>query len=85
MSQCELGTFSFRGIEAVSRHVKARVSPGPKSFSVSGISDGARATRGRVLAAFDGIGLSLPPGRAHVELEPAGLAGGNGHYDLPMR
>ncbi len=75
MSQCELGTFTFSGIEAVPLHLTARVSPGLRNLNVCGIPDSAaRATCGRVLAAINAIRLSLPPTRAHVQLKPAVIA-----------
>ncbi len=76
-------SFAFTGVDAVPINVEARISPGFPGFLVTGLPEEASA-RGRIRAAFAGIGLSWPPGRVAVDLAPVVAPGDCGRFDLPI-
>lgn len=85
MSHARSHGFAFRGIEAVAIEVHALASSGFPAFTLAGLLDGTgRATCERIRAAFAGIGLSMPPGRVHVELATDGDPTEEGRHDLPV-
>ncbi|MEM7695122.1 MAG: YifB family Mg chelatase-like AAA ATPase [Pseudomonadota bacterium] len=78
-------TIAFRGIEAVPVTVQVQVAGGLAAFHVVGLGDKAVAeSRDRVRAALSSMGLSVPPRRITVNLQPADLPKAGSHYDLPI-
>ncbi|MEM8553026.1 MAG: magnesium chelatase domain-containing protein, partial [Pseudomonadota bacterium] len=77
-------TIAFRGIDAVPVAVEVQVAAGAPAFSIVGLADKAVAeSRERVRAALTAVGMSLPPRRITVNLQPADLPKAGSHYDLP--
>lgn len=78
-------TVAFVGIEAQLVEVQASVGSGMPGFSIVGLVDKAiNEARDRVRAAFDAIGIGLPPKRVTVNLSPANLPKEGSHFDLPI-
>jgi magnesium chelatase family protein len=80
-----VNTFAFSGIEAVPVQVQVQISSGVPAFLVVGLPDKAVGeARERVRAAFSAMGLSLPPRRILINLQPADLLKEGSHFDLPL-
>ncbi len=78
-------TFAFEGVEAQPVDVQVQLTSGNPAFYVVGLGDKAVAeSRERVRAAFQSLGLSLPPKRVIVNLAPADLPKEGSHYDLAI-
>ncbi|HMK69046.1 MAG TPA: YifB family Mg chelatase-like AAA ATPase [Stellaceae bacterium] len=78
-------TVAFSGIEVLEIETQVTITSGVVAFTVVGLPDKAVAeSRERVRAAFNALGLALPPRRIVVNLAPADLAKEGSHYDLPI-
>ncbi|HVM79164.1 MAG TPA: YifB family Mg chelatase-like AAA ATPase [Stellaceae bacterium] len=78
-------TVAFSGIEVLEIDTQVTITSGIVNFMVVGLPDKAVAeSRERVRAAFNALGLALPPRRIVVNLAPADLAKEGSHYDLPI-
>ena len=78
-------TVAFSGIEVLEIDTQVTITSGFVNFTVVGLPDKAVAeSRERVRAAFNALGLALPPRRIVVNLAPADLAKEGSHYDLPI-
>ena len=78
-------TVAFSGIEVLEIDTQVTITSGFVNFMVVGLPDKAVAeSRERVRAAFNALGLALPPRRIVVNLAPADLAKEGSHYDLPI-
>jgi len=78
-------TASFSGIDVLPVEVQVKVAGGLPSFTIVGLPDKAVAeSRERIRAAFNSVGLSLPPKRITVNLAPADVMKEGSHYDLPI-
>jgi magnesium chelatase family protein len=78
-------TVAFSGIEVLEIDTQVTITSGFVAFTVVGLPDKAVAeSRERVRAAFNALGLALPPRRIVVNLAPADLAKEGSHYDLPI-
>ena len=78
-------TIAFAGIDCLDIDVQVQISSGFVGFTVVGLPDKAVAeSRERVRAAFNSLGLALPPKRITVNLAPADLLKEGSHFDLPI-
>jgi magnesium chelatase family protein len=78
-------TFAFEGVEARPVDVQVQLSGGSNNFAIVGLPDkSVRESQDRVRAAFQSLGLSLPPERVIVNLAPADLPKEGSHYDLAI-
>jgi len=78
-------TFAFEGVEARPVDVQVQLSGGSNNFAIVGLPDkSVRESQDRVRAAFQSLGLSLPPDRVIVNLAPADLPKEGSHYDLAI-
>src|SRR5258706_11560735 len=78
-------TVAFEGVEARRVDVEVQLTQGTFVFVLVGLGDKAVAeSRERVMAAFAGLGLSMPGRRIIVNLAPADLPKAGSHYDLPI-
>src|SRR5690348_14416160 len=78
-------TVAFDGVEARRVDVEVQLTGGEGAFVVVGLGDKAVGeSRERVMAAFAGLGLSMPGRRTIVNLAPADLPKAGSHYDLPI-
>jgi magnesium chelatase family protein len=78
-------TVAFSGIDCLDIDVQVQVAAGLPAFTIVGLPDKAVGeSRERVRAAFNSIGLALPPKRITVNLAPADLLKEGSHFDLPI-
>src|ERR1700761_2756260 len=78
-------TLAFQGVEAVRVEVEVQLTQGTFAFILVGLGDKAvPESRERVMAAFAGLGLSMPGRRIVANLAPADLPKMGSHYDLPI-
>jgi magnesium chelatase family protein len=78
-------TVAFSGIDVLDIDVQVQISAGLPAFTVVGLPDKAVGeSRERVRAAFNSIGLALPPKRITVNLAPADLLKEGSHFDVPI-
>ncbi|KIL97905.1 MG(2+) CHELATASE FAMILY PROTEIN / ComM-related protein [Paramagnetospirillum magnetotacticum MS-1] len=78
-------TVAFSGIDCLDIDVQVQVAAGLPAFTLVGLPDKAVGeSRERVRAAFNAIGLALPPKRITVNLAPADLLKEGSHFDLPI-
>ena len=78
-------TVAFSGIDCLDIDVQVQISGGLVAFTVVGLPDKAVGeSRERVRAAFNALGLALPPKRITVNLAPADLLKEGSHFDLPI-
>lgn len=78
-------TVAFAGIDCLDIDVQVQVANGLPAFTLVGLPDKAVGeSRERVRAAFNAIGLALPPKRITVNLAPADLLKEGSHFDLPI-
>ena len=78
-------TIAFAGIECLEIDVQVQIAAGLPAFTVVGLPDKAVGeSRERVRAAFNSLGLALPPKRITVNLAPADLLKEGSHFDLPI-
>ncbi|MFD2233733.1 YifB family Mg chelatase-like AAA ATPase [Phaeospirillum tilakii] len=78
-------TVAFAGIECLEIDVQVQIAAGLPAFTVVGLPDKAVGeSRERVRAAFNSLGLALPPKRITVNLAPADLLKEGSHFDLPI-
>ncbi|CAA7621307.1 YifB family Mg chelatase-like AAA ATPase [Magnetospirillum sp. SS-4] len=78
-------TIAFAGIDCLDIDVQVQVAAGLPAFTIVGLPDKAVGeSRERVRAAFNSIGLALPPKRITVNLAPADLLKEGSHFDLPI-
>jgi magnesium chelatase family protein len=78
-------TIAFAGIECLDIDVQVQVANGLPAFTIVGLPDKAVGeSRERVRAAFNALGLALPPKRITVNLAPADLLKEGSHFDLPI-
>jgi magnesium chelatase family protein len=78
-------TIAFAGIDCLDIDVQVQVANGLPAFTIVGLPDKAVGeSRERVRAAFNSLGLSLPPKRITVNLAPADLLKEGSHFDLPI-
>jgi magnesium chelatase family protein len=78
-------TVAFAGIEVLDIDVQVQVASGLPAFTIVGLPDKAVGeSRERVRAAFNALGLSLPPKRITINLAPADLVKEGSHFDLPI-
>ena len=78
-------TVAFSGIDVLDIDVQVQVAAGMPAFTLVGLPDKAVGeSRERVRAAFNAIGLTLPPKRITVNLAPADLLKEGSHFDLPI-
>ena len=78
-------TVAFAGIDVLDIDVQVQVAAGLPAFTIVGLPDKAVGeSRERVRAAFNAIGLALPPKRITVNLAPADLLKEGSHFDLPI-
>ncbi len=78
-------TVAFSGIECINIDVQVQISSGLVAFTLVGLPDKAVAeSRERVRAAFNALGLALPPKRITVNLAPADMLKEGSHFDLPI-
>lgn len=78
-------TIAFSGIDCLDIDVQVQVASGLPAFTIVGLPDKAVGeSRERVRAAFNALGLSLPPKRITVNLAPADLLKEGSHFDLPI-
>ncbi|MBI5163182.1 MAG: ATP-binding protein, partial [Magnetospirillum sp.] len=78
-------TVAFQGIDCLDIDVQVQVANGLPAFTVVGLPDKAVGeSRERVRAAFNALGLALPPKRITVNLAPADLLKEGSHFDLPI-
>ncbi len=78
-------TVAFSGIDCLDIDVQVQVANGMPAFTLVGLPDKAVGeSRERVRAAFNAIGLTLPPKRITVNLAPADLLKEGSHFDLPI-
>ena len=78
-------TVAFQGIDCLDIDVQVQVAAGLPAFTIVGLPDKAVGeSRERVRAAFNAIGLTLPPKRITVNLAPADLLKEGSHFDLPI-
>jgi len=78
-------TIAFAGIECLDIDVQVQISSGFVGFTIVGLPDKAVAeSRERMRAAFNSLGLALPPKRITVNLAPADLLKEGSHFDLPI-
>lgn len=78
-------TVAFAGIDCLDIDVQVQVAGGLPAFTLVGLPDKAVGeSRERVRAAFNAIGLALPPKRITVNLAPADLLKEGSHFDLPI-
>ncbi len=78
-------TVAFSGIDCLDIDVQVQVAAGLPAFTIVGLPDKAVGeSRERVRAAFNAIGLALPPKRITVNLAPADLLKEGSHFDLPI-
>ncbi|TNC94091.1 MAG: magnesium chelatase family protein [Stygiobacter sp.] len=79
-------TIAFSGIDCLDIDVQVvQIANGLPAFTIVGLPDKAVGeSRERVRAAFNSLGLSLPPKRITVNLAPADLLKEGSHFDLPI-
>lgn len=78
-------TIAFSGIDCLDIDVQVQVANGLPAFTIVGLPDKAVGeSRERVRAAFNALGLALPPKRITVNLAPADLLKEGSHFDLPI-
>ncbi|CAA7616283.1 YifB family Mg chelatase-like AAA ATPase [Magnetospirillum sp. UT-4] len=78
-------TIAFSGIDCLEIDVQVQVAGGLPAFTIVGLPDKAVGeSRERVRAAFNSLGLALPPKRITVNLAPADLLKEGSHFDLPI-
>ncbi|MGE5478426.1 MAG: YifB family Mg chelatase-like AAA ATPase [Bacteroidales bacterium] len=78
-------TIAFAGIDCLDIDVQVQISSGFVGFTIVGLPDKAVGeSRERVRAAFNSLGLALPPKRITVNLAPADLLKEGSHFDLPI-
>lgn len=78
-------TVAFSGIDCLEIDVQVQVATGLPAFIIVGLPDKAVGeSRERVRAAFNSLGLALPPKRIIVNLAPADLLKEGSHFDLPI-
>lgn len=78
-------TIAFSGIDCLDVDVQVQISSGFVGFTIVGLPDKAVGeSRERVRAAFNALGLALPPKRITVNLAPADLLKEGSHFDLPI-
>jgi magnesium chelatase family protein len=78
-------TVAFAGIDCLDIDVQVQISGGLVAFTVVGLPDKAVGeSRERVRAAFNSLGLALPPKRITVNLAPADILKEGSHFDLPI-
>ncbi|MBF0095032.1 MAG: YifB family Mg chelatase-like AAA ATPase [Alphaproteobacteria bacterium] len=78
-------TIAFSGIDCRDIDVQVQVASGLPAFTIVGLPDKAVGeSRERVRAAFNSLGLALPPKRITVNLAPADLLKEGSHFDLPI-
>src|SRR5512145_1344799 len=78
-------TIAFAGIDCLDIDVQVQISAGFVGFTIVGLPDKAVGeSRERVRAAFNSLGLALPPKRITVNLAPADLLKEGSHFDLPI-
>ncbi|MGE5546589.1 MAG: YifB family Mg chelatase-like AAA ATPase [Solirubrobacterales bacterium] len=78
-------TVAFSGIDCLDIDVQVQVANGLPAFTIVGLPDKAVGeSRERVRAAFNALGLALPPKRITVNLAPADLLKEGSHFDLPI-
>jgi magnesium chelatase family protein len=78
-------TVAFSGIDCLDIDVQVQVASGLPCFTIVGLPDKAVGeSRERVRAAFNSLGLALPPKRITVNLAPADLLKEGSHFDLPI-
>lgn len=82
----EIGTVSFRGIQAIPIVVQVQIAGGSlPSFSIVGLPDKAvNESRERIRAALYTLGIAIPPKRITINLSPANIQKEGSHYDLPL-
>ncbi|CAA7613473.1 Competence protein ComM [Candidatus Terasakiella magnetica] len=80
-----ISTVAFSGIDCLAIDVQVQIAAGLPAFTIVGLPDKAVGeSRERVRAAFNSIGLALPPKRITVNLAPADLTKEGSHFDLPI-
>jgi len=78
-------TVAFSGIECLEIDAQVQIAAGLPAFTIVGLPDKAVGeSRERVRAAFNALGLTLPPKRITVNLAPADLLKEGSHFDLPI-
>lgn len=78
-------TIAFSGIECLEIDAQVQIAAGLPAFTIVGLPDKAVGeSRERVRAAFNALGLTLPPKRITVNLAPADLLKEGSHFDLPI-
>ncbi len=78
-------TVAFSGIECLDIDVQVQIGNGLPAFTIVGLPDKAVGeSRERVRAAFNALGLALPPKRITVNLAPADIVKEGSHFDVPI-
>ncbi|MEN9782416.1 MAG: Competence protein ComM [Pseudomonadota bacterium] len=78
-------TVAFLGIEVLNVEVQVHFAKGQPGLTIVGLGDKVVGeSRDRIRAAFNTIGLVLPPSRITVNLAPADVLKEGSHFDLPI-
>ena len=78
-------SLALKGIEALSIQIQVQIAPGLSSVTIVGLADkSVHESQSRIKSALTSMGLSLPPRRITVNLQPANLPKEGSHYDLPI-
>jgi len=85
MSLAVLRSRALTGMEALEVAVEVHLAPGLPVFNLVGLPDTeVREARDRVRAAIQNSHFEFPARRITVNLAPADLPKGTGHFDLPI-
>ena len=80
-----ISSLALVGIEARPIQIQVQISPGLASFTIVGLADkSVHESQSRIKAALTSLGLSLPPKRITINLQPANQPKEGSHYDLPI-
>lgn len=80
-----ISSLALVGIEAKPIQIQVQVSSGLASFTIVGLADkSVHESQSRIKAALTSLGLSLPPKRITINLQPANQPKEGSHYDLPI-
>jgi len=80
-----VATVAFNGVDVIDVDAQVQVASGMPAFTIVGLGDKAVSeSKERVRAAFNSVGLALPPKRITINLAPADLNKEGSHYDLPI-
>ena len=80
-----VSSLALVGIEAKPIQIQVQISAGLASFTIVGLADkSVHESQSRIKAALTSLGLSLPPKRITINLQPANQPKEGSHYDLPI-